>query len=307
MSKRTGLAALTQPQLEQAVEQARPAWEGGRLPDYIPLLADANPKALAVCVRQREQENVAGDRGYRFPLMSVIKPLLLLYVLEQVGAERVFERVGMDPSDQPFHSVAQLITDRYRPRNPMINSGAIALTGFLSEADGPSRCAALCQWLNQQAGSALSLDEGMLASVRSLGNEANRTIALLLTQMGLLDHTEIALDTYNHLCCLAGTVQDLAQVGMLLALPHPAIQPRSRRIVNALMLTCGLYETSGRYAVRLGLPTKSGVSGALLTTVPGQGAIACYSPAIDLAGNPLAGLALVESLVQTLNLSLFDC
>jgi len=149
------------------------------------------------------------------------------------------------------------------------------------------------------------LDTAMLASVRSLRNEANRAIAEVLLRAGAIEHIEATLDTYNHICCLSGTVADLAQVGLLLAQPGIQPQPAHQRAVNALMLTCGLYEASGRFAVRIGLPTKSGVSGALLSIVPGQGAIACYSPTLDATGNSIAGLFLLEQLTQTLNLSVF--
>jgi glutaminase len=99
---------------------------------------------------------------------------------------------------------------------------------------------------------------------------------------------------------------DLARLGLLLALPQPQIARSHQRAVNALMLTCGLYEASGHYAVRIGLPIKSGVSGALVSVVPGEGAIACYSPTLDTTGNPVAGLVLLEQLAQALNLSVFS-
>lgn len=278
----------------------------GRIPDYIPSLGKANPDWLAMqlhladdCVYQ------TGEVDQPFVLMSVIKPFVLLYLLEYFGTEVVFSWVGMQPSEYSFHSIQQLKADRGFPRNPMINSGAIALAGRIPGHDGTSRCAALCQWLNQLSGARLFLDEAMLASVRSVGNETNRMIAKILAQAGYLDSIDLALDTYNQICCLAGTVDDLVRLGLLLARSHQQIANAHRRIVNALMLTCGLYEASGAFAVRIGLPTKSGVSGALLSVIPGEGVIACYSPALDSSGNSLAGLFLLEKLTQELELSIF--
>ncbi|MBW4694911.1 MAG: glutaminase A [Lyngbya sp. HA4199-MV5] len=307
----TRLAALTQSQLENWVEQATVYAQTGHLPDYIPLLAQANAQLVVVNVRLVDGTSYSkGTIAHSFALMSVVKPLLLLFLLEQVGWDAVFDHVGMEPSEQPFHSLAQLTADRGFPRNPMLNSGAIALASMLPGKTGNDRCEALRRWLNQASGSRFVLDTAMLASVRSLRNETNRAIADVLLRAGHIDAIETALDTYNHICCLSGTVEDLAQVGLLLAQPklaqpHGQIQPIHQRTVNALMLTCGLYEASGRFAVRIGLPTKSGVSGALLSVVPGQGAIACYSPALDATGNSIAGLFLLEQLTQTLNLSLF--
>jgi glutaminase len=143
--------------------------------------------------------------------------------------------------------------------------------------------------------------------VRLLGNESNRALATMLRQSGHLDDIADALDTYNHLCCLGGTVAVAAGLGALLALPQPDIAPRHQGIVTSLMLTCGLYEASGELAVRLGLPTKSGVSGLMVAVVPGAGAIACYSPPIDETGNSVAGLWLLETLAQDFGLNIFQC
>ncbi|WNZ46845.1 glutaminase [Leptolyngbya boryana CZ1] len=299
------LAVLTQADFDAWVIQARRFTLQGRLPDYIPQLAQVDSRLLAAQVLAETQTLAAGDVAQPFVLMSVIKPFLLLYLLEQVGAERVFQQVGMQPSDLPFHSIVQLKADHSRPRNPMINSGAIALTGLMPKASGSDRCAAFCKWLNDLAHTQIELDQKALNSVRSLPNETNRAIADLLVQSDLLDRSDLALDTYNQLCCLSGTIADLAQLGLLLAKPHPEISHLHQQTVSALMLTCGLYEVSGIFAVKVGLPMKSGVSGALLAIVPKQGVIACYSPAIDRIGNSVAGLFLVEKLAQELKLSVF--
>ncbi len=296
---------MTQTQLDTWVVQAQAHIQRGQLAGYIPLLAQANRTWLAVQVQSVDgQIHACGNTIQLFPLMSVIKPFVLLYLLEQLGMEAVFERVGMEPSDQPFDSLTQLEADQGWPRNPLINSGAIVLASLLPGKDSLSRCDRLRQWLNHRAGCQLFLGQPMLASVRS-GGARNREIVSLLIQFGQLDTGITALDTYNHLCCLTGSVADLAKLGMLLAQCQGPILSAHRRTVNALMTTCGLYQTSGRFAVRLGLPTKSGVSGALLSVVPGDGAIACYSPVLDQAGNSLGGLFLLEQLTQTFDLSIF--
>ena len=306
-----GLSTLTQSQLDAWCDRARRVTQTGRLPDYIPLLAQAKREWLAVQVDSlRGQVAAAGEIDRPFALMSVVKPFVLLFLLHHLGKDAVFARVGMEPSDQPFHSLAQLSLDEGFPRNPMINSGAIALASLLPGKNGSDRCETLRQWLNRLSGANLVLDQVMLASVRSLGNEANRAIAAQLARSHLLNNVETTLDTYNQICCLSGTVADLAKLGLLLAGGWGWGDGEmggweEGKIVNALMLTCGLYEASGRYAVEIGLPIKSGVSGALLAVVPGQGAIACYSPALDPAGNSISGLFLLQNLSQSLNLSVF--
>lgn len=292
--------------LEHWFFEARSRADVGRIPTYIPRLAAVNRRWLAFRVQLMTGEVAEiGAVKQSFALMSVVKPFVLLFLLEHLGRDVVFARVGMQPSDQPFHSIAQLTTDQGFPRNPMINSGAIALADLLLGDDGSARCQQLCQWLNHLAGANFVLDQEMLASVRSVGNETNRMLAMLMAESSYLNSVDLALDTYNQICCLSGTVNDLARIGLLLACPHPGIHPAHQQIVNALMLTCGLYEASGEWAVNVGVPAKSGVSGALLAVVPRVGAIASYSPALDDAGNSIAGLFLLEKLTRSLNLSLF--
>lgn len=300
------LAAFTQTQLDAIAQKAQAQALEGQLPDYIPLLAQANPTGLAVQLQFRDgQIYTVGDVTLSFPLMSAIKPFVLLFLLEQLGTQAVFERVGMEASLEPFNSLNQLEADGGWPRNPMLNSGAIVLASLLPGQDAQSRCESLRHWLNQRSNRHLFLHEPMLSSVRKGRSESNRAIAKKLVQEGYLDAVESALDTYNHVCCLSGTVTDLASLGMLLVQTQGAIKAEHRRTVTALMSTCGLYQASFRFAVQVGLPTKSGVSGAMVAVMPRQGAIACYSPPLDREGNSVAGLFVLQQLAQTLDLSLF--
>ncbi len=288
------------------VQLAKIQAKQGQIADRIPQLAKANPGWFAVHICCESGKTISfGDTACVFPLMSVIKTFSLLYLLENFGAETVFEWVGVEPSDAPFNSLEHLIADRGHPRNPMINSGAITLADKLPGKDASQRTLLFCQWLNQVAGCQLYLDEVMLASVRLTRSTANEAIANYLAETGHLENRETALDTYEQICCLSGQVEDLALLGKLLACENGCLSAKNRRIVNAIMLTCGLYEASAQFAVRIGLPMKSGIGGGLVAIVPGEGAIACYSPGLDNIGNPVAGLAFVEALSQKLELSIF--
>ncbi|MCS6814234.1 MAG: glutaminase A [Cyanobacteria bacterium] len=301
----TNLATLTPTQLRAWTAKIQQHLQTGQQPNYIPRLLEANLTDLVVAVRCLEGATyVVGNAQTRFVLMSVVKPFVLLYLLEHFGKAKVFQRVGLDPSGEPFNSLQQLQADRGFPRNPMINSGALVLASMLPGNSALERCNRFCDWLNQTANSNYVLDEAMVMSVRQGGSKQNRALTSLLAQAGYVDDEEVTLDTYNHVCCLSGTVIDLVNLGLLLA-GKPGVVMTNRQIVNALMLTCGLYEMSGRYAVRVGLPAKSGVSGALLAVVPREGAIASYSPALDAVGNPIAGMLLLEKLSQSLSLSIF--
>jgi glutaminase len=290
----------------QWLAAVQPLLDTGHLPAYVPELAKVNPTIVGLAVRSHQADPIAlGDHDRTFSLMSVMKPFLLLYALEHYGEAAVLARVGTLPSDQSFHSLKQLAADRGKPRNPMINSGAIALADRLPGRTGTDRAQAFQQWLWAQSGIELTVDPVMLESVRSLPNDANRSIAQMLKNAGVIGHLTASLDAYNQICCLAVTVETLAQLGLLLALPQSGIQRRSQQIVNAMMLTCGVYEASGDWAVRMGLPIKSGVSGGILAIVPQQGAIAIYAPTIDDAGNSVAGAALLERIVRELDLGIF--
>ncbi|MFN6462201.1 MAG: glutaminase A [Nostoc sp. DedVER02] len=300
-----GLNKLTTTELSVWVQQAKIQAKQGRVIDRIPQLAKANPGWFAVHICCKSGKTISfGDTACIFPLMSVIKTFSLLYLLEHFGAETVFSWVGVEPSDAPFNSLEQLVSDRGRPRNPMINSGAITLADKLPGKDASQRTFLFCQWLNQLAGCQLHLDEVMLTSVRLTRSTANEAIANYLAETGHLENLETALDTYNQICCISGRVEDLALLGKILAFENSLVNSQNRRIVNAVMSICGLYEASAEFAVRIGLPMKSGIGGGLIAIVPGEGAIACYSPGLDNIGNPLGGLLFVEALAQELQLKI---
>lgn len=293
------LDQLDHSQLLESVGLAKTQAHLGLVCDRIPQLAVAHPNWFAVHICCQSGKNYSvGDTACVFPLMSVIKPFSLLYLLEHFGAEQVLQWVGLEPSDAPFNSLEQLIADAGKPRNPMINSGAIALADKLPGKDAEQRTQGLCQWLNQLAGCDLQLDAVMLTSVRASRAPANLAIANHLAMSKHITDINLSLDTYEQICCVSGKIKDLALLGKLLAWEHDRIQSQHRQIVNDVMFTCGLYQASTDFALKIGLPMKSGISGGLLAIVPGEGAIACYSPALDSVGNSVGAIAFVEALTQ---------
>jgi glutaminase len=311
----TKLSSLQPEQLEAWATEAINRSRSGQVPKYVPLLAQADRQELAVQIRAIDGQIFGlGSPAKTFPLMSVVKPFVLLYLLCELGETAVFDMVGCEPSELSFNSLTQLEIDKGKPRNPMINSGAIVLASLIPGENAETRCQNLLDWLNEWANSQLFVDELMLDSVNATPNQNNWDIALEMVESGYLQDSAIALETYNRVCCLAGTVEDLAKLGMLLVNSADSLRDScaSRAIsehcctVKALMATCGLYQASGRFAVRVGLPTKSGVSGAILSVIPGQGAIGCYSPPLDKEGNSIGGLFLLEQIAKALRLSVFD-
>jgi glutaminase len=301
------LSSLEPEQLAAWAKEAINRSKSGQIPAYIPLLARADRQGFAVQIRASDGQILSwGSITQTFPLMSAVKPFVLLYLLCELGEKRVFDCVGCEPSELPFNSLTQLEIDRGKPRNPMINSGAIALASLMPGQNAVARCQNLLDWLNQQANSQLFVDELMLDSVKTNPNQNNWNLALNMVESGYIQNAEIALETYNRVCCLSGNVEDLAKLGMVLVNSGDRAMGENCRTVKALMATCGLYEASGRFALRVGLPAKSGVSGAMLSVIPGQGAIGFYSPPLDKEGNSVGGLFLLEKIAKTLRLSVFD-
>jgi glutaminase len=272
--------------LQQWLALARKEANKGKLPNYIPLLAQADPQAIAIAIQQIDRDLViAGDSELTFPLMSIIKPFLLLYLLETQGYEAIFELVDRQPTMEPFNAIPDS-----KPKNPMINSGAIAISSLLTS------CETLQNWLNQQSGANLSLDLEMLASVRSVANRRNVAIAQQLKSLAIISNPSQALAVYEEICCLRGTVIDLAKIGALLLDTQRSRRSPNIEMVLEIMTQCGMYAASAEFAKDIGLPSKSSVSGALLSISPNQAAIACYSPALDAIGNSVAGLFLIRNI-----------
>ena len=260
----------------------------GQTPYYIPVLKQVNPDVFALQIHCLEGEILSwGDETVTFPLMSVIKPFLLLCLLTHLGEDAVFRRVGKQASSYPFNSLTQLQEDCGFSRNPMINSGAIALADLLGGETPESRCENLLLWLNKMGNCQLFLDHSVLESVHSCPNVHNQALSLELEKNGYISDRYLALETYNQICCLSGKIADLASLGKLILASSFA------DTVLEIMANCGLYETSQQFALEVGFPTKSGVSGALLSIVPDEGVIACYSPLLNEQGNSILGLNLV--------------
>lgn len=292
----------TPDQLQSLLTQAKLQGHLGQLPSHIPLLSVAQPHWCALSLHQVTGQVIsAGDDQQIFPLMSIVKPFVVLFCLQQWGGDWLQQRVGMEPSDYSFAAIAQLKIDHGWPRNPMINSGALTLAGHLGEWWGTSVSDRFCHWLNQLTGAQIYLDTKMLASVTSLPNQQNRELVNLLWEWGRVRNKELTLNSYNQLCCLSGTVIDLVRLGLPLADANGIIPSDQRHVINTILATCGLYQYSKQFAHEVGIPAKSGIGGGILAVVPGWGAMATYSPPLDANGTSVAGLFLIQQIENLLN------
>ncbi len=309
-----------------------PQIAAGRLPRYIPCLSTVDRWQLALTlgdragqirtVRHRVPSTASPpshpsspalnpipspafnahsrDALPRFPLMSAIKPWSFWRVAVERGWDAAVGLAGQTPSTLPYNSLDQLLADGGRPRNPLINSGAIAVAAALPGATPAERCDRLAAWLNTHTGSQLTLDPEVLASVKQTPNPRNRAIAEILHQNRVIADPDLALATYNRICCLAGTTEDLVRMGIALLDPPPDMEAIASQGTIEIMATCGLYEASAAFYQRTGWAAKSSISGAVIAIVPGQGAIAVYSPPVDTAGHSVAGMAMLDRWARSL-------
>ena len=301
--------------LERLLEECLHFTTQGRVADYIPELAKANPDALGIYVIGSEgKHSWAGDCHQPFTIQSVVKPILLLQALLDNGVELVQSRVGVEATGKPFDAINagdQSLDSGHI--NPMVNMGAIVMCTLIRGATYEERFQRLLELTRKLAGDeSIGVDEAVYRSEKSHGSK-NRALAYLLKSYGLLeDDVEEVLDCYFRACSIQVDCRALAHIGAVLSnrgrLPvsNQRIFPSSlARYVNAILMTCGMYDGSGEFAMRVGVPAKSGVGGGIMAVVPTRMGIGIYSPALDSKGNSMAGIHLLERLSKELYLSIF--
>jgi glutaminase len=297
--------------LEQVVGRCRPLADEGEVADYIPALAAEDPHCfgLATCDLEGE-EHATGDADVLFPIQSISKVFALTLALQRVG-EDVFDRVGKEPSGDPFNSLVQLEREKGIPRNPMINPGALVVCDILLETYDDPR-SAMVELMSDLAGEDVTHDEDVLQAEGTTGHR-NTSMAYLMSAFGNL-HTPIedVMAVYLHQCAVAMTTRQLARAARFLA--NDGADPRTgRRVlsdalarrVNAIMLTTGTYDSAGQFAYEVGFPCKSGVAGAIMGDVPGRLGVCVWSPPLDASGNSRAGREAMHLLAERLDLSVF--
>jgi len=287
--------------------------DSGAPASYIPELASAEPDHLAFAVvGPRGRIRSVGDDQVEFTIQSISKPFVLAHVLSDLGLDAVMKRVGTEPSGEPFNAIS-LEEDSGRPANPMVNAGAIATTGLVRGADVEERTQAVIDTLSGFAGRALHVDESVYRSESTTGDR-NRALAHLMRSYGIVDApVDFALETYFRQCSILVTVRDLAVMASTLAFGgvnpitgERVVAERVARDVLSIMSSCGMYDFSGEWLLRVGLPAKSGVSGGVLAVAPSQFGVAAFSPRLDRHGNSVRGQAIVTTLSERMGMHLLE-
>lgn len=282
----------------------------GEVATYIPELASVDPGhfGLAVALADGELYSV-GDADMPFSIQSISKVFTLALALGMVG-DKLWERVGREPSGNAFNSILQLEREQGIPRNPFINPGAIVVTDVILASSSPAETLAeLVNFIRYAADDGnIFINEAVALSEKTTGHR-NFALAHFLRSFNNLTHEpDLTLGTYFHQCAIEMSCRQLALAGRFLinapGMPQLISSDRVRRI-NALMITCGHYDASGDFAYKVGLPGKSGVGGGILVIVPGKAAIAVWSPGLTAQGNSLLGTEAVQLLAQHMGWSVF--
>lgn len=297
--------------LEQSLLYAKTFIPKGKVATYIPELAKADPTMLGVCVKTADgKEFSAGDWQQPFTIQSISKTILLILALQTAGYNKVFSKVGFEPTGDAFNSIVKLETKEARPLNPMINAGAIAVASCITGEDRFNHFLELSRRLCGR--SDIELNEAVYRSEKGAGMR-NRSMAYFMQSEKLIEgDIEELLDFYFKMCSLNVTAEDLATYGLVLA--NGGVDPQTGeqlvenwilRIVKTFMVTCGLYDGSGEFAIKVGIPSKSGVGGGILSTVGNRMGIGVFSPALDAKGNSIGGYRVLEYLSLELGLHYF--
>ncbi len=285
----------------------------GTVANYIPELASAKPDWFGICaVTPTGQIFEAGDCNRLFTIQSISKAFVFGLALEDHGREYVNRRVSVEPTGEAFNSIV-LDESTNRPYNPMVNSGAIATTDLIKGKNGTERLKRVLDLFKRFTSRDHDINVPVFLSEKSTGNR-NRAMAYLMLNFGMVsDKIEETLDLYFQQCAILVNAKDLAMISATLA--NGGINPvtKERAIdecyvqdVISVMLTCGMYDASGEWAYRVGIPAKSGVGGGILAVIPNQLGIGIFSPPLDAKGNSIRGIKVCEDLSKDFGLHLFN-
>jgi glutaminase len=287
--------------------------ESGEVATYIPQLATVDPAGFgASVVSVHGRRHSTGDADRPFTIQSVSKPFVYALAVSTLGLDEVARHVGFEPSGEPFNAIS-LDELTGRPDNPLINAGAIVTSALVDGATVAERFERVRSFLSACAGRDLEVDHEVFESEVATGDR-NRALAHLARSSGVLRQSvDDATEVYFRQCSIVVTTEDIAVMGATLA--NGGVNPLTEERVMAeqaatltlsLMATCGMYDHSGEWMARVGLPAKSGVGGGIVAVQPAQFGVGVYSPRLDSAGNSVRGAAVLQTLSSEFDLHVFD-
>ncbi|MET3682005.1 glutaminase [Alkalibacillus flavidus] len=309
------MSYISKTDLDYWLEHVRIYANNGDVADYIPALANQSPEISAAAFYSIGGDcPKAGRSDYTFTIQSISKVLTLALALIQHGEEAVFTRVGKEPTSDPFYSIRKLELEQPGiPLNPMINAGALAVTNMIRGRDSEEMVGEILDLIRRLChDDSITYDRDVAQSEFQTAF-LNRSLAYFMKQNGIITGSiEELMDVYTKQCAIEVNVKQLARIGAVFAndgrdpeTNNPLIPATVARICKTFMVTCGMYDNSGTFAINVGIPAKSGVSGAILGVIKNEGGIAVFGPALDDKGNSVVGVELLEKLAQQKKWSIF--
>jgi glutaminase len=308
------------PNRERVEAAVREAYEkfrsdtSGKNADYIPYLAQVDSKLFGISVVTTDNQIFElGDVKYSFSIQSISKVYTLALAMEELGYDKVFQRVGSEPTGRAFNSVTAVVEMPTHTGNPLVNAGAIATTSLISGKDAKEKWEKILDFYSKVAGEKLSLIDEVYKS-EAATNAGNKALSMLLAKYERIyaDPFE-SVDIYTKQCSVGVNATQLARMGAVLANngKNPAtgeqvIKSQDVPYILSAMTMAGLYDSSGWWAWHVGLPAKSGVGGGIVAIIPGKGAIAVFAPRLDEAGNSVKAQKVIEYVGDKLDYNLYS-
>lgn len=317
LGQKTSPVAPSRAQVEAVVKEAYEKFRSdtsGKNADYIPFLAQVDSRMFGVAVVSTDNQIISmGEVNYSFSIQSISKVYTLALAMEELGAARVFERIGSEPTGRAFNSVPAVVDMQTHTGNPLVNAGAIATTSLIAGKDANEKWNKILNFYSRAAGEKLTLIDEVYKS-EAATNAGNKALSMLLAKYERIyaDPFE-SVDIYTKQCSVGVNVIQLARMGATLAnngknpvTGEQVIKAENVPYILSTMTMAGLYDGSGGWAWKVGLPAKSGVGGGIVAIVPGKGAIAVFSPRLDDAGNSVKAQKVIEYVAERLDYNLFS-
>ena len=317
LAQKTSPVAPGKAQVEAVVREAFEKFKtdtGGKNADYIPYLAQVDSKLFGIAIVTTDNQTLSmGDIKYAFSIQSISKVFSQALAMEELGPDKVFEKVGNAPTGRAFNSVFAVADMPTHTGNPYVNAGAISTVSLISAKTADEKWSKILDFYSRAAGEKLTLIDDVYKS-EAATNTGNKALSMLLAKYDRIysDPFE-SVDVYTKQCSVGVNVVQLARMGATLANngKNPAtgeqvIKPENVPHILSTMIMAGLYDGSGGWAWKVGLPAKSGVGGGIVAVVPGKGAIAVFAPPLDEAGNSVKAQKVIEYVANKLDFNLFS-
>ena len=300
----------------QAILNSMEKYKGikeGKNASYIPCLAEVDSSLCALTVVDKDGEIFsAGDDEYRFAIESISKVCTLALAMEDLGPEKVRQKIGDSPTGLPFNSVIALELHKDKPLTPLVNAGAMATTSIINAKDKEERWRRILDFQKKMMSDKVELSDEVNESEQTT-NFHNKGIAwLLYSAQHMYSDPMEACEVYTRQCSTLVSSKDLATLAATLAnkgknpiTKEQVIKESHVPHILAEMAMEGLYEESGDFAYTVGLPAKSGVGGGLLAVAPGRFGIAAFAPPLNKYGNSVKGIKMIKHLAKELDCNIY--